>query len=81
MAKLTTFFWIFSKAFDKVSHKKLTHKLAQYGISGKSLVWIAAFLQNQTQFTVVNGAHSTTTSVTSGPTEFRPGANPLPIIY
>ena len=44
----------FSKAFDKVSHKKLTHKLAQYGISGKSLVWIAAFLQNQTQFTVVN---------------------------
>ena len=56
----------FSKAFDKVSDKKLIHKLAQYGISGKSQAWIAAFLQNRTQFTVVNGTHSTTTLVTSG---------------
>ena len=47
-------------------HKKLTHKLAQYGISRKSLAWIPAFLQNRTQFTVVNGTHSTTTLVTSG---------------
>ena len=46
----------FSKAFDK----------AQYGISGKPLAWIAAFLQNRTQYTVVNGTHSTTTLVTSG---------------
>ena len=56
----------FSKAFDKVSDKKLIHKLAQYDISGKSQAWIAAFLQNRTQFTVVNGTHSTTTLVTSG---------------
>ena len=42
------------------------YKLAQYGISGKSLAWIAAFRQNRTQFTLVNGTRSTTTLVTSG---------------
>ena len=55
----------FSKAFDKVSHTKLLHKLAHCGINGKTLVWIAAFLLNRTQFVVVNGTHSTTTPVTS----------------
>lgn len=54
----------FSKALNKVSHRKLTHKLAQYGISRESLAWIAPFLQNRTQFTV--GTHSITTLVTSG---------------
>ena len=56
----------FSKAFDKVSHTKLLHKLALCGINGKTLTWIAAFLDNRTQFVVdVNGTHSTTTPVTS----------------
>ena len=55
----------FSKAFDKVSHTKLLHKLAHCGINGKTLAWIAAFLLNRTQFVVVNVTHSTTTPVTS----------------
>ena len=43
------------------SHTKLLHKLANCGINGKTLAWIAAFLHNRTQFVVVNGTHSTST--------------------
>ena len=39
----------FSKAFDKVSHAKLLHKLGQYGVNGKTLQWISGFLHNRTQ--------------------------------
>ena len=56
----------FLKAFDKVSHTKLLHKLAHCRINGKTLAWIATFLHNRTQYVVVNGTHSTTTPVTSG---------------
>ena len=34
----------FSKAFDKISHNKLLHKLNCYGISSKVLSWIKCFL-------------------------------------
>ncbi|XP_069109886.1 uncharacterized protein [Argopecten irradians] len=56
----------FSKAFDKVSHKFLLHKLKQYGINGKLLGWIKAFLDNMTQRVTVNGATSEPHPVTSG---------------
>ena len=39
----------FSKAFDKVFHTLLTHKLGHYGISGKTLTWIKAFLTDRSQ--------------------------------
>ena len=56
----------FSKAFDKVSHLRLALKLRYYGISGKSLGWIKAFLGNRTQAVVVNGRPSKPCKVTSG---------------
>ena len=56
----------FSKASDKVSHTKVLHKLAHCGINGKTLAWIAAYLQNRAQFVVIDGTRSTTTPVTSG---------------
>ena len=56
----------FSKAFYKVSHTKLQHKLAHCSINGKTLAWIAAFFHNRSQFVVVSGTHSTTTPVPSG---------------
>ena len=56
----------FSKAFDKVSHTKLLHKLDQYGVNGKTHKWISGFLHNRTQFVAINGTHSSTTPVTSG---------------
>ena len=34
----------FSKAFDKVAHKKLISKLHFYGIRGNTLFWIKDFL-------------------------------------
>ena len=56
----------FSKASDKVSHTKALHKLAHCGINGKTLAWIATYLQNRAQFVVIDGTRSTTTPVTSG---------------
>ena len=37
----------FSKAFDKVGHKKLMEKLSYYGISGSTNRWIKNFLSNR----------------------------------
>ena len=56
----------FSKAFDKVPHRRLLHKLKYYGVGGNTLNWIASFLQNRTQTVVVNGKTSTETPVLSG---------------
>ena len=56
----------FSKAFDKVSHARLLLKLQHYGVQGKTLKWIKAFLENRTQEVVVKGESSDITVVTSG---------------
>ena len=56
----------FTKAFDKVSHKRLCPKLAHYGIRGALLTWINDFLTGRTQRVTVNGCISDDTRVTSG---------------
>ena len=56
----------FSKAFDKVSHARLLLKLKHYGVRGKTLNWIKAFLENRTQEVVVKGESSDIAAVTSG---------------
>ena len=61
----------FSKAFDKVSHEKLIYKLHGYGIRGKTLTWIKAFLNGRSQTVVLEGDCSgevpVTSSVPQGP--------------
>ena len=52
--------------FDKVPHKRLIHKIDKYGIKGKILGWIKAFLSNRTQCVNVGCATSNTAPVTSG---------------
>ena len=38
-----------SKAFDKVTHRKLHRKLRDYGFSGKLLVWLESYLHDRMQ--------------------------------
>ena len=56
----------FSKAFDKVPHNLLIHKLRQYKFSGEVLLWIAAWLRNRTSKVVVNGNYSMSFGNSSG---------------
>ena len=56
----------FTKAFDKVPHKRLLSKLGFYGITGNTKNWIKSFLSHQKQRVSVNGALSDNTCVTSG---------------
>jgi hypothetical protein len=48
----------FSKAFDKVTHSLLQHKLDYYGIRGKTGEWIKTFLSNRSQSVVIEGQSS-----------------------
>ena len=56
----------FMKAFDKVPHRRLIHKIENYGITGNILGWIDSFLSDRTQCININQASSKTTNVTSG---------------
>ena len=56
----------FSKAFDKVPHRTLAHKLDWYGVRNKSLAWITAFLKDRTQRVLLDGETSKPRPVTSG---------------
>ena len=56
----------FSKAFDKVSHRKLLQKLNSYGFRGQSHSWIRRFLSSRTQAVVMDGDKSFPCEVLSG---------------
>jgi hypothetical protein len=56
----------FSKAFDKVPHKRLISKLRLYGIDDPIQRWIQAFLTGRTQCVRVDGQFSEKSDVTSG---------------
>ncbi|VDI67454.1 Hypothetical predicted protein [Mytilus galloprovincialis] len=56
----------FSKAFDTVPHRKLLHKLKNYGIDGNTNAWIKSFLMQRHQRVIVEGEFSSSCSVDSG---------------
>ena len=55
-----------SKAFDKVWHRGLLHKLQSYGVSGRMWSTAASFLSNRKLKVVLEGQSSPTFSVNSG---------------
>ena len=55
-----------AKAFDKVSHRKLSRKMAYYGIQGATLDWVTDFLHGRSQQVVIDGETSESAEVTSG---------------
>jgi hypothetical protein len=56
----------FSKAFDKVGHQRLLHKLHHYGIQGNTNNWIRGFLTGRSQTVVLDGENSYRADVLSG---------------
>ena len=56
----------FAKAFDKVDHNIVLHKLSLLGVRGRLLDWIESFLTARVQKVVVNGVLSEECAVVSG---------------
>ena len=63
---IDTIYLDFAKAFDTVPHQRLLVKLRGYGIEGRILTWIEAFLTDRRQRVVVNDSRSSWADVTSG---------------
>ena len=55
----------FGKAFDKVSHGRLLHKVKSHGIQGEVAKWIQNWLDDRSQRVVVEGYFSNWRPVTS----------------
>ena len=56
----------FAKAFDKVPHRRLLHKLDYYGIRGFTHKWISSWLCGRSQQVVLDGQASDPVPVLSG---------------
>ena len=68
----------FEKAFDKVSHTLLVHKLRRCVIGGRLNAWIDSFLQNRQQAVMVEGERSNFMPVDS---EFPQGSAIGPCLF
>ena len=56
----------FAKAFDKVPHRRLLHKLDYYGIRGSTHKWISSWISGRSQQVVLDGQASDPVPVLSG---------------
>ena len=56
----------FTKAFDRVPHRRLIHKLQYYGMSGQIANWVQDFLTDRSQKVIIDGCVSQSAPVLSG---------------
>ena len=56
----------FSKAFDKVWHRGLLHKLKAYGINGNLFDWFHSYLNEREQRVIIKDAFSSFTTILGG---------------
>ena len=56
----------FTKAFDKVPHRRLIAKLNYHGLKGQIATWVKNFLSDRSQQVVINDQSSSPAPVTSG---------------
>ena len=56
----------FTKAFEKVPHKRLISQLKYYGISDQITIWITSLFANRTQTVLIENTTSEKNAVTSG---------------
>ena len=56
----------FAKAFDKVPHQRLLHKLDYYGVRNSTLCWIESFLHHRKQSVLFDGTKSSEADILSG---------------
>ena len=63
--QITVALFDFSKAFDRVCHKRLLLKLDFYGIRGPMRDWIDSFLQDRAQTVSIQGIKSSSIPVVS----------------
>ncbi|KAK3105198.1 hypothetical protein FSP39_019583 [Pinctada imbricata] len=55
-----------SKAFDRVWHKGLLHKLSNFGIKDSLLNWFSDYLHSRRQRVVINGSNSNWVEISAG---------------
>ena len=56
----------FAKAFDKVPHDRLLHKMEFYGVRQNTIEWIKQYLTNRTQSVILENHKSDPLDVVSG---------------
>ena len=64
--EVRTVFFDISKAFDRVWHKGLLHKIESLGIKGNLLLWVKSYLSGRKQRVVINGKESTVLDLRAG---------------
>ena len=55
----------FSKAFDKVWHKGLIHKIKSYSVDSNLLNWFSSYLQDGRQRVLINNSSSSLCNVSA----------------
>lgn len=65
-SQLDVIYTDFSKAFDRVDHRVILHKLKFFGIDGALLSWVGSYLSNRDQYVQIENCKSESIITPSG---------------